>query len=160
MVVSHHRRTQGRHTVPHKIADFGSVFLECCDSCGIIRGLYDDDAFLGSLVRRLDLILVAENRMKVGALDWQAGIITSRNALAHFGDVFLDQRCDLWLVGFGHRANTVWQIGDCPFDAVVIAEQGVNIAELRHCCGVMVATSHSVRHSMHAHPKTGAEFVG
>ena len=84
------------HAVFDEVGDLGGVLLERGDGCSRSVEVWTTATPLAvTSILGLDLVVVLEDRAQRVALDRQAGIVVGGDALAHFGDVTLDQppRC-------------------------------------------------------------------
>ena len=66
------------------------------DGFRIVRGLHHDDALGRCLVAGADLVLVAEDRVQVIALDRQSGIIAGADAMRSVSEIFGSPFSSCW----------------------------------------------------------------
>ena len=115
--------------------------------------------FVGGLIGGLDFVLVPEYRAQRRAFDRQARIVSGLDPFTHFRDVGLDQRGDLRIVGFRDGPDAVGQIRDRTLDAIVVAEQSVDVAQLRHGRRIMAHAHHPGAHLHSSGTHAGVRFT-
>src|SRR4051812_18631391 len=121
--VLHHRLMRGRQPSLREIANLGSVILQGLDGASGGRRFGDDETFFGLLIRTLNEISIAKDRVERRAFNWKTRVAPLRDPLTHFGNMLFDHFRQLRIVRFRDGANTVGKVCHRALDLIVVGKK-------------------------------------